>query len=156
MNYPAITGIAAVILGAIYSIGAYLLPRASIGDPMAPVRYPLGLGIAMIIFGIILYLKEIKKGPLVTKTNDKKEGISHSTKLITITCVAGVVYALLFEHIGYVLSTIIFMLSILFALNGKAKWKLNVLVAVIFSVGVYVIFVKLLAIPLPVIPILEI
>lgn len=157
MNLPALTGILAIILGMIYSIQAYNLPRATVGNPMAPVIFPLVLGIIMVIFGIILFVKESKKGmKAVDKKEDQKEGISSSSKLIIITCLSSIVYALLFERIGYVLSTFIFMGTILFSLNGKKKWKLNIIVAVCFSVGIYFIFLKLLSIPLPMMPVFDI
>lgn len=158
MNIGAITGLLAIIIGGIYSISAYNLPRATVGNPIAPILFPLGLGVTMFIFGIILFIKETKneRGLAKEKRKNQKKSLSSSGKLVIITCLSSIIYALLFERIGYVLSTFLFMGLILFAINGKANWKTNVLVAVCFSVGIYFIFLKLLSIPLPALPVFDI
>lgn len=157
MNLPALTGIISIIFGVIYGIQAYNLPRANVGNPIAPILFPLLLSVFMIICGIVLFIKETgKKEAVKEKKQDAKKGMTHSTKLIIFTCVASLIYALVFEGLGYVLSTILFIGSILFVLNGKQNWKVNMVVAVCFSVGIYFIFMRLLAIPLPMLPILEI
>ncbi len=160
MNFQAMTGIAAVIIGIAYSIQAYHLPRATVGNPLAPMVFPLILGLLMLVCGIILLVKEGMKKKEVTADQEKEKakpkGLTRSTKLIIFTCVSSVIYALLFERIGYVLSTLLFMSSILFALNGKEKWKTNIIVATCFSISIYVVFLKLLSISLPLMPILEI
>ncbi len=149
------TGLISTAFGVIYSIMAYMLPDATIGNPMEPKIFPLMLGSGTTICGILLTVIEGRKKQAVKETK-KANGLSHDSKLIIYTCFVTLVYALLFERIGYVLSTIIFMNAMLFALNGKEKWKTNLIVAAAFSIGVYVIFLKLLAIPLPMMPILEI
>lgn len=133
------------------------LPNASIGNPIEPKIFPLLLGIGTTICGIILTIIEGRKktaGKETKKENGK--GLSHDSKLIIYTCVVALVYALLFEPIGYVLSTILFMGAMLFALNGKEKWKTNIIVSLGFSIGIYILFLKLLGIPLPVMPFIQI
>ena len=49
-----------------------------------------------------------------------------------------------------------FMISMLIIVNGKKKWKVNIIIALAFSVGIYIIFSKLLGISLPQIPYLYI
>ncbi|AZO94861.1 tripartite tricarboxylate transporter TctB family protein [Halocella sp. SP3-1] len=158
MNIRVISGLLAIIIGCIYSILAYNLPRATVGNPIAPILFPLGLGVTMLIFGIILFIKESKKerGLTEEKRKNQRKVILSSGKLVIITCLSSIIYALLFERIGYVLSTLLFMGLILFAINGKENWKINVLVAVCFSVGIYFIFLKLLGIPLPSLPVFDI
>jgi putative tricarboxylic transport membrane protein len=159
LNIGALSGIITILFGIAYSLMAYNLPKAAIGNPMAPAIFPLILGVGMTILGICLFIVEVRKNKAAAKSEAKKEtgkGLAYDSKLIIFTCVLALIYALLFERIGYVLSTSLFMGSLLFALNGKAKWKNNVLVAVGFSVCIYLIFQKLLNIPLPMIPFLEI
>ncbi|MGE4283524.1 MAG: tripartite tricarboxylate transporter TctB family protein [Clostridia bacterium] len=157
MNLPALAGIITMLVGLVYSIQAYNLPRASVGNPVAPLYFPMGLGILMIIFGAILFIKESRKGGLVLKEKaETKKRMEPATKMIVVACISSIIYALIFEKVGYVLATIFFMSTMLFTLNGKKQWKTNMIVAVCFSIGIYVIFLKLLGIPLPMMPILEI
>lgn len=153
MNNQAKAGIGASVIGIMYTIMAYSMPRASIGNPLAPSIFPLILGVTLTVLGLALLIKEKSKySPEKVKV---KEVWSYHRKLTALTCAGGVAYALLFDRIGYILSTIIFLLIILFAINEKNKWKTNLIVAVCFSVAVYFIFSRLLGIPLPNVPFLD-
>lgn len=155
MSISAISGIVSVILGVVYSIQAFNLPRASVGSPMAPILFPLGLGILMTVFGIVILAQDFKKNGLKSKEKGAKEGFSYTAKMVTYTCVISILYALLFEPLGYVLSTIFFLEAILMVVNGKDKWKVNTIVSASFSLGIYLVFAKLLGISLPMIPLIN-
>lgn len=70
--------------------------------------------------------------------------------LITILkcTVIFVVYALIFEKLGYILSTVLLLIGLLSILN-QGKLKQNIIISVAFSVIAFIIFSKLLAISLP-------
>lgn len=163
VNIKTKSGIAIMVFGILYTMLAYTMPRAVIGNPIAPAIFPLVLGIGLTVMGGIYFIRENK----VWKEKVKKEGVKKidpatvaiekkTNKLILLTCISGVGYAMFFEHLGYVISTSLFIGIIMFAINRKKNWKLNISVAVIFSVVVYILFSYLLSIPLPMIPILEI
>lgn len=163
MNIKTKSGIAITVFGLVYTILAYAMPKAAIGNPMAPAIFPLILGIGLTIMGAFYFIRENK----AWKEKVKKEGVEEvdpakaaiqkkTNKLIFLTCLSGIGYALFFESLGYVLSTSFFIGIIMFAINGKKNWKLNISVALVFSVVVYFLFSFLLSIPLPVMPILEI
>ncbi|MBZ4655283.1 MAG: tripartite tricarboxylate transporter TctB family protein [Peptococcaceae bacterium] len=154
MNLSLVAGFVSIVIGIIYSIQAFSLPRATIGNPMAPVLFPLALGLIMTLCGIVLVVMELKK--CGWQFSLSKPSLSYTGKLIAYTCAVSIIYALLFEEIGYVLSTFFFMEAILFAINGKEQWKINTIVSLCFSVGIYVVFSKLLGIVLPMMPILDI
>ena len=163
MNIKTKSGIAVMMFGIFYGILAYTMPKAVIGDPMAPAIFPLILGAGLTIMGAFYFVRENK----AWKEKVKKEGVKEidpaaaaiekkTNKLIGLTCISGIGYAFFFEHLGYVISTSLFIGIIMFAINGKKKWKLCISVALIFSVVVYILFSYLLSIPLPMMPILEI
>lgn len=163
MNIKTKTGIGVTGFGLLYAVAAFLMPRASIGNPVAPLIFPLVLGVGLAILGALYTMRESKAWKKEVEENGVKkldpatEQLNAKTnKLIILTSVSGIGYAFLFEHLGYVISTSLFMGIIMFAINGKAKWKLNLGVAIIFSVAVYILFSSLLSIPLPMMPILEI
>jgi len=154
VNRSALTGLIAILLGIIYSYQSYHLPRAAIGKAMAPIYFPLGLGILMVIFGIILFTQTWFKYGIKfhTESTEKKPGLSYTTKLIMFTSTISIIYALLFDVLGYVLSTILFLGTILFVVNGKKQWKVNMLVSISFALAIYLVFSNLLGIVLPKMP----
>ena len=158
MNKNLLSGLASTLLGLIYTIQAYQLPKASIGNEWAPIYFPLGLGVLMLLFGfilIILGLREVKSERGGAEKGKRKLEFTYTAKLITYVSILSILYALLFDRIGYLLSTIFFMGAILMVVNGLNKWKVNVLISVGFSLAIYILFSKLLGIILPPMPFIE-
>lgn len=155
IDFNAITGIVVILFGIIYTIMSYFLPKAAIGNEMDPLYFPLGLGILLTLIGFILFLKSDKAAikvalnSMMTKSPKDKE----VTRMVVLTCITAVLYGLLFEHLGFVIATFGFMMSILFITNGK-KYVVNTAVAIIFSVSIFAIFNYALGIPLPGLPFL--
>lgn len=153
-DYNALMGFVVAAFGLVYLIMTFNLKRSAIGDPMAPLYFPLGLGSMLVVFGIIQFFRsDIKKS--IESIKQMKNANTHDKKInqmIAFTCVAGVVYALIFEHLGFVLSTLFFMFSML-TLTDRKSYKKNMLVAVVFSVSIYLLFTNALGIPLPEMPI---
>jgi len=83
--------------------------------------------------------------------NEEKETPSDYKKVI-LTFVSIVLYALLFEKIGFLLATFLYIVSqaALLAPNGtKRNYALYVVVAVVFSVLIYFVFTRVFWIMLP-------
>ncbi|QZY53615.1 tripartite tricarboxylate transporter TctB family protein [Crassaminicella profunda] len=159
LDFNGLTGLVTLIIALIYGFMAYTLPKAAIGNPMAPAMYPLILAGTLGILGMILLLKSDLKKSIASFEILKKEATDQDRlnwKMITRTCCFAIVYAIAFDYLGYVLSTFIFLQMMLILVNGKEKWKVNTIVALFFSVGIYMIFSKLLGIYLPQIPYLYI
>jgi len=76
----------------------------------------------------------------------------YDRRRILYTCILSVGYALIFEHLGYVISTFLFMVVMMTITSGKDMWKKSVVISLLFSVGVYFIFNTLLSISLPPLP----
>ena len=51
-----------------------------------------------------------------------------------------------FDRVGYLVSTTIYLL-VLTAVFNRGKWLANTLTAVLFAIGSYVLFVKILGVP---------
>ncbi|MCT4619979.1 MAG: tripartite tricarboxylate transporter TctB family protein [Marinisporobacter sp.] len=159
LDFNGLTGLITLIIALIYGFMAYTLPKAAIGNPMAPAMYPLILAGALGVLGIILIIKSDLRKSIASFEILKKEATDQdrlNAKMITKTCCFALLYTIAFDHLGYVISTFIFLQMMLILINGKEKWKVNTLVALFFSVGIYMIFSKLLGIYLPQIPFLYI
>ena len=139
------TGVISIILGLFYIWGVLQVPAAAIGHPQAPIFFPAGLGGGMIILGVLQLLRD-KKITITQYTSDTNIKNILKTGLIII------IYAILFEPLGYIFSTMVFMFMMLYLFNGKNNMKRTIIITVLFSVLVYVAFSKLLGIYLPVMP----
>ena len=157
MTWNLITGLIATLIGVVYGWQALRLPHASFGTKTGHIIYPVILGSLMILLGLGLVLKELlAKGPKDPKSIPKFGKLTQHGREIGIAILASLGYALIFEPLGYIISTILYLLAVLFLVNGRAKPVRSILVAVLFSIGVYVLFAVFLGIQLPRMPILDI
>lgn len=156
-NWDAFTGLFSVTFGLIYGGHAYTMPRAMFGNPMDPIYFPLGIAFLAVLIGVLLLLNSNLKASLLAYKNIINEDAikKNDRRRIFYTCIISVAYALLFEHLGYVISTFLFMAAMITITSGFKDWKKSVIVALIFSVAVFFIFNTLLAVSLPPLPFME-
>lgn len=152
MRPNAWVGLASIILGVSYGIQAIGLPRAPIGNPMAPIYFPLGLAGLMVFLGALLFITEARKGLNSDDKNKRPKFHFESMKLIFAVILFCLIYTVLFERLGFVLSTIIFLMSMLMVVNGAKKWVQNAVITVGFSLGAWYLFVQVFQISLPTSP----
>ncbi|MBF9015318.1 MULTISPECIES: tripartite tricarboxylate transporter TctB family protein [unclassified Oceanispirochaeta] len=154
MSLSVLPSLLFLLLGLVYTSATLMLPEASVGRAFEPKIFPLMLGIILISMSISLLIRELKE----QKETEKKEPSDvpffkeAGFKKIGLTCLASIVYALLFDKAGYVISTIIFLELELLLFNGAKNWKINTAVAVLFSLFIYIVFSKLLGVYLPLTP----
>ncbi len=99
----------------------------------------------MIVCSVVMLIKAIVK-PEVRAPLSKKEKTAYTRGLLAILdCI---VYALLFEPLGYIVSSTLalFVLMIIF---GNRKWWLMALVSVALSVLLYLLFYYVMQTNLP-------
>lgn len=151
MSKNTISGLLAVVLGASYLILTLRLPHQTMGDPLGPKVFPLIIGIATLILGIALLIRE----KLIS--NEKKEilqmKMTQSVKAlifrIGLTSIFGVIYGFLLDPLGYLISTFIFMVLLMFVINKLERIMESLIVSVGFSIVTYVSFGMLLKLSLP-------
>lgn len=157
-DFDFLSGGISVVFGLIYGIMSYNLKRSPMGDPLAPSIFPLMLAAGMVLFGLALMLKSdmtsTKRAFALIKEKTTENDIL-SRKMIIMTVAAAIFYAMVYEHLGYVISTFFFVGFIMMVLDRK-KIRRNIIISLIFSVLVYYVFFYLLGISLPMTPILNI
>ncbi len=157
-NFDFLTGAISVIFGIIYGLMAYGLKRSPMGDPLAPSIFPLIVAGGLILFGVILLLRSNIEATKIAFQKIKETTTANdilSRKMIVMTVVASIVYALVFHILGYVISTFLFVGFIMSVLEPKKIAK-NLIISAIFSIVVYYVFFYLLGISLPMTPIINI
>jgi putative tricarboxylic transport membrane protein len=156
LSFQVISHLFFLALGAAYALGAALLPPAAFGDPNAPKVYPLIISGLLIVLNLVLLAVELGK-----QKTGKGEGkyvfkLEHEGKMIVFITVACVVYSFLFERIGYVVSTFLFVEAIMLYISKGKKMLYPTLLALGFAVGIYYLFNHVFGITLPPMPFLDI
>ncbi|MCP3028993.1 tripartite tricarboxylate transporter TctB family protein [Halobacillus sp. A5] len=136
------------ILSIVYLILVSQVPESRTGNPNGPIYFPMAIGIFMLLCSIVYFIQEWKH---------RKEEVAEFKKLmagrtpflIGSTIVLILIYSFLFERIGFLYSTILFLGGLLFTVNGKKHWLQNILIAVIFSFISWYSFAELLQVSLP-------
>ncbi|KJR46583.1 Tricarboxylate transport protein TctB [Desulfosporosinus sp. I2] len=151
MSKNMITGLFAVALGGIYLIATLNLRQQTMGDPTGPKAFPFIIAILLILLGILLLVKEIKT-PQESKSIVFFQLTPEGKKVlirIVITSIAGIIYGFLLDPLGYLISTAVFMLGLMFLVNTLVRWKQNIIVSISFSLVTYIGFATLLHLSLP-------
>ncbi|MCD9022075.1 tripartite tricarboxylate transporter TctB family protein [Cohnella silvisoli] len=113
------------------------ISASSYGSNVGPNIFPLGLGSLLILLSIRLFYEVLK----AKDHGGEKEKLDYKRFLMIFA--AAVLYAFFFEDIGYILGTFLFLLFS-FQVLERGKWLKSLLIASLFSVGVYVLFVVIL------------
>lgn len=153
-NWDGLTGVFSIVFGLAYGGYAYHLPQPMFGNPLEAIFMPLAISAIAIFIGVLLVIKGGIKPSIIAVQALRKESAQHKAnrRKIAISSVICLLYALTFEHLGYVISTFIFMFFMLAVTSGFSRWKKNALIAFAFSIGVFVTFNELLSVNLPPFP----
>jgi len=153
-NWDGLTGLFSIVFGLGYGGYAYNLPQPMFGNPLEAIFLPLAVSALAIVIGVLLIITGGLKPSLTAIQLLLNEGAQQKIdrRKIALTCVFCVIYALLFEHIGYVISTSLFMFSTLTVTCGIKEWKKSALISIIFAGSIFFTFNELLSVNLPPLP----
>ncbi len=134
--------LAAGIYGLIFSIQ---LPLGRWNQP-GPAVFPLGLSVLLCVFGVSWLIQG--RGHGKKKETTRLTGLIQ--KFTTPIRIVGLTAAfiLTFEHLGYLLTSTIY-LFVLFFWVSRYRWWTALVLAIAFGAGSWFFFEKLLATPLP-------
>jgi putative tricarboxylic transport membrane protein len=135
-----IWGMVILLFGGVYLVEGIRIPPAAIGDPLGPRTFPTVLGVVLLVCGAIL----------LCRPQRRKAAVIERKLFVPVMLLAGllVAYALSLAWLGYPLATILFMI-IAARMMGERSLAWSLPIAVGFSVGIYLVFMRLLMIPLP-------
>lgn len=137
-------GLLLFVIASVYLYLSFQLPNY----PYAPVDadvIPKGLGILMLILSVALFFSRA----IETEMEKAKRNIPKKELLVLLAVFAMIfLYILLFEIIGFIVMTAVFIFFCSWFL-GYEKWKTNIIVSILFPLGMYIIFVFALGISLP-------
>jgi len=138
-----------LVLALAYGIGALSLPEAMFGDPWAPRVYPLIIAGGMAILSVVLLVGELKKQRNGKADAAVRFSIDSDGMIVAFVTAASLLYTFLFNRLGFILSTFLFMESIMLFISKAKKMLWPTVIAIVFAVAVYFGFVNLLGVTLP-------
>ena len=109
---------------------------------LSPYLFPLIISFFLLILSISIIMQGLKD------ESEKKEKSKIDIKSLLIFGLVCILYLLIFNFLGFVLSTVI-LLVLLMMLLGERRWCFILLVSVISSLIIYLLFAKYLSIMLP-------
>lgn len=139
-----ISAVALLVLALAALLEASKLPFGTLSSPQ-PGFFPLILAIFLAFFSVLLLAQEIRQTD--GETGAFLGGVA-PWKRIGLAIGALVAFGLLFETLGYLLSTFLFIAFLLQAVE-RQKWWLVFVVAFLTSLAIYLLFGLLLNTPLP-------
>lgn len=137
-------GLLIFIVAAVYLYLSFQLPNYEYAPIDADV-IPKGLGILLLVLSIFLFFSRVVE----TDAEKAKRNIPKKELGVIAAVFAMIfVYILLFEAIGFIITTTLFIFFCSWFLGYRA-WKTNILVSLLFPIVMYAIFVFALGIVLP-------
>ena len=147
MSLSLLTSLFVTVLGLVYAFAAFTLPQAAFGRPHEPKIFPAILACFLIAFGAAQLFQEIKARRAAGVGGKTFSGKAAAQIVATIAnCL---LYALIFERIGFVFSTILFLMIEFVIFDSWRVWKRGIIISVAFAMIMYLVFGLLLGIVLP-------
>lgn len=129
-------------LGLGFIVESSKISQTAYGSNVGPDIFPKILGAILVLLSCRLFYETFK----YANKEKSKDFLDYKSFLIVI--VSAILYALLLEKIGYVITTFLFLV-ISFQVMEKGGWLKSLLISAVFSYGVYFLFVEILDGTLP-------
>ncbi|EGQ3639587.1 tripartite tricarboxylate transporter TctB family protein [Staphylococcus pseudintermedius] len=143
-----IAPIVCFVVGVIYLLLSLNLPISRIGDPQSPKYFPILIASLLIVMSIIYFFQMLRDKNV--SFNEFKAFLTPLVlKRIGLTCLFILIYTIIFECIGFLISTVLFLAAVMFLVNGFQHWLKNLIVAIVFSGVAWYTFAQLLDVSLP-------
>jgi putative tricarboxylic transport membrane protein len=150
-----ISGVALLLLGAASFWGGSLLPPVP-GQQVGPSAFPMVVGAGLMIVGLLIALhigrsfEEIAEAELAEHSQPDPEAEAYRKSrrwLAFLPPALMVAYYLLSERVGFIPLAAVMIAILSFALNANRRLILPV--SILGAVFIYLVFVKVLRVPLP-------
>lgn len=103
----------------------------------------------MAILSVVLLVGELKKQRNGKADAAVRFSIDSDGMIVAFVTAASLLYTFLFNRLGFILSTFLFMESIMLFISKAKKMLWPTVIAIVFAVAVYFGFVNLLGVTLP-------
>jgi putative tricarboxylic transport membrane protein len=151
-----ITNLIVIVLGLFVTYYSYAFLKLGILISPGAGFLPFLCGVALIVLGVVWRLQGVLSRPALREAAVEPEAapLPGARKKMVLAFVTTVVYAGLFERVGFLLATIVFMLGWQMIVE-RERWPKAVIVTVLCAAALYLLFRTLLHVELPANPFLS-
>jgi|SRR5690625_269788 len=155
MNATILVAIAGLVLTAVFYQQAMDLPSVAQRLPVLLIWIVAGLAVLMIIEEVLKKRRYRQQQGMTDDDTQIESSAAEKTPINWVVVVPFVlavfVYIALIPVVGYLLTTVVFLVGVL-ALSHTVSWPKAILIGVGITLFVWVIFVWLLRLPVPLFP----
>ncbi len=144
-TFDTIAGCVFLVVGAFFVVGSLGISRSSYGSTVGPNVFPFGLGVILILLALIV-IYQARRYP--DKAKEKHASDYRRFGLLFLTTV---VYVFVFESLGYVISTFVYLVFV-FQVMERKKLFMSMGISAFFSCFVYYVYVGVFQGTLPPFP----
>ena len=142
-----VAGLVLFLFAVWYGAAAWTLPKVQLQDVIDCYVYPLALAVALSLLSLGLIFKSLLGG--AAEPSESRLPSGKVLRTIAFIFAALIAYVVLFQKLGYLASTILFMIVVLkFMDRTRSFWNILIL-SVLVSGVCYVLFIYLFSIPIP-------
>lgn len=130
------------IIGLVGGIQSYIRSDArTLSSAMGPGVYILVLSTALILTALAYAYIGLKRSPVARKASADEPRGPWTSKIVVMVFGVFAAYAYLIQWIGYLPSTVLFLLAE-FRLLGVRSWRQNLLLTALVTAVFYIVFIK--------------
>ena len=123
-----------------YIVATTRISKITVSSFVGTKEFPFFVGISLFLLSLVLLIKSFKE----RKKTDQSAVSKDKIIFVTLSIIG---YILILQFTGYIISTFLFLMTVLLILN-KGKVYLNIVIAVVSAVVAYFL-IKTLQITLP-------
>jgi putative tricarboxylic transport membrane protein len=145
-TFDRYASVALFIVGIGFILESMNISETAYGSNVGPNIFPMGLGVVLVLLCIRLFYETFR----YQQAGSQKQPLDKKRFLLILG--AAVLYAWTLETVGYVITTFFFLLFAFQVMERGGWWK-SVLIAALFSGGIYTLFVEVMDGTLPGFPV---
>lgn len=140
----------ALAFSCLYVYATLSIPVLDNIDPVGPRVYPLILGAGFAVSSLWLFMETVFAGSQQSGQNDNRQDGRTKSEWMTVISVSAwmVVYFIALVPLGFLISSSLFLLGLSSYFN-RNRFAANAITSVLFSIGMYALFTRVLQVPLP-------
>lgn len=141
-------GLAVAVWGGFALWKAFDIRQPTAYRPMGPRVFPVIISCSLIAVGVLFVIETWRRADAGVEVHVAGELQTADHKQAALVVTLLVAYAAVFERVGYIVATTVFLPAVAHVLGSRRLLR-DVVVAVILSVFAFTVFTKLLSIDLP-------
>ncbi len=133
-TFDTIAGCVFLVVGAFFAVGSLGISRSSYGSTVGPNVFPFGLGTILMLLALIVIF-QARRYPDTAAGKGTRD-----YKRLGLLFLATIVYVFVFESLGYVISTFLY-LTLVFQVMERNRLFVSIGISAFFSCFVYYVYV---------------